>query len=277
MTLLAKTWRAAQIYCQANYVSLASINNMVEQAELEQLLKIHEADEKSLDWLEQGSQEAWISLRRVGWEWTDGSDPSFNYFQRNAGNTEMKNCAALDFNLNGKWEDDVCTNQYPFVCHTMAFETLKSALEVGEEPQIQAETAAIGCDVTVETSDSWKDWQEVDKVLATLKGWVTRGHLPRAEERKMESTAVRHHQREWKRLSIQDGVQERNTGLDLAQIIVPANKTWELWDRYHQASGHMGMAKVKGLRKTFYWPGMGTDLQKWTSMCPDCIQQKGGP
>ncbi|KAF3836716.1 hypothetical protein F7725_004180 [Dissostichus mawsoni] len=33
-------------------------------------------------------------------------------------------------------------------------------------------------------------------------------------------------------------------------------QTQELWEKYHQASGHMGIAKIDALlRKTFYWRG----------------------
>ncbi|KAF3854248.1 hypothetical protein F7725_022303, partial [Dissostichus mawsoni] len=42
--------------------------------------------------------------------------------------------------------------------------------------------------------------------------------------------------------------------MNLSQIVVPTGKTQELWEKYHQASGHMGIAKIDALlRKTFYW------------------------
>ena len=31
------------------------------------------------------------------------------------------------------------------------------------------------------------------------------------------------------------------------------------------------------MRRTFYWPGLATDLQEWTSQCARCVQQKRGP
>ncbi|KAK1887887.1 Gypsy retrotransposon integrase-like protein 1 [Dissostichus eleginoides] len=141
-------------------------------------------------------------------------------------------------------------------------------------------------DLVLKTSDPGVvevDVQEGDQALVQVKEWVARGHFPLPEERKASQPAVKRLLREWSRLYIQEGVlkrrtQERHTGLNLSQIVVPTGKTQELWEKYHQASGHMGIAKIDALlRKTFYWVGMGTDLQTWASNCVSCTQQKKGP
>lgn len=84
-------------------------------------------------------------------------------------------------------------------------------------------------------------------------------------------------------MHIQGGVLKRkvlepHTELTLAQIVVPETKTRELWEKYHNTSGHMGTAKMEALlRRSFYWPGMTTNIQEWTSKCASCVQQKKGP
>lgn len=156
-------------------------------------------------------------------------------------------------------------------------------LETGSDRQAQVETAVVESEASTEAEDHWKDWQEKDQTVAQMKGWVVRNSFPGAEERKACLPATKRLLREWSRLHIQEGVlqrraQERHTGLSLYQIVVPKDKTHKLWEKYHTASGHMGMAKIEGLlRKTFYWPGMGADLQEWASKCAICTQQKRGP
>lgn len=64
----------------------------------------------------------------------------------------------------------------------------------------------------------------------------------------------------------------------LSQIVVPMGRTQELWEKYHNTSGHMGVAKIEALlRKAFYWPGMTTNLQECASTCASGVQQKRGP
>ncbi|XDV20421.1 hypothetical protein PO909_025751 [Leuciscus waleckii] len=155
--------------------------------------------------------------------------------------------------------------------------------ETGSNRQAQVETAVVESEASTEAEDHWRDWQEKDQTVAQMKGWVVGNCFPGAEERKACLPATKRLLREWSRLHIQEGVlkrraQERHTGLSLYQIVVPKEKTYKLWEKYHNASGHMGIAKVEGLlRKTFFWPGMGADLQDWASKCLICTQQKRGP
>lgn len=148
--------------------------------------------------------------------------------------------------------------------------------------QASEETAVVESEDSRATCESWKSCQEEDQVLSRVLEWVSRGHHPTTEASRGELPAVRRHLREWKRLYIQDGTlrrraQDHNTGLTLAQIVVPRSKTRDLWEQYHRTSGHMGVAKIEALlRKTFYWPGMGSDLQDWTSTCFHCLQHKSG-
>lgn len=148
-------------------------------------------------------------------------------------------------------------------------------------PTQQAQVSTVESDAVPDVGNQWRDWQEEEPPLAQVKEWVTEGHIPRPEERKASLPVVRHLLREWSRLHIQEGVLkrrvlERHTGLSHSQIVVPTSKTHELWEKYHNTSGHMGMAKMEALlRKAFYWPGMTTDLQEWASKCVSCVQPQG--
>ncbi|TDG99373.1 hypothetical protein EPR50_G00193660 [Perca flavescens] len=122
---------------------------------------------------------------------------------------------------------------------------------MGSDQQAQVGTAVVESEASTEAKDNWKDRQERDQTVAQMKG----------------------NEEDYTRKA-----QERHTGLSLHQIVVPTDRTHKLWEKYHNASGHMGIAKIEGLlRKAFYWPRMGADLQEWASKCPTCTQQKRGP
>lgn len=150
-------------------------------------------------------------------------------------------------------------------------------------PAQQAQVSAVELDTAPDVGNEWRDWQEEEPALVQVKEWVTEGHPLRPEERKMSLPVVRRHLREWSRLHIQEGVLkcrvlERHTRLSLSKIMVPMSKTHELWEKYHNTSGHMGVAKMEALlRKAFYWQDMTTNLQEWASKCVSCVQQKRGP
>ncbi|XP_062416225.1 uncharacterized protein LOC134107905 [Pungitius pungitius] len=138
--------------------------------------------------------------------------------------------------------------------------TIKQEME--PDKQAQVGTAMVESEASTKAKDNWKDWQEEDPTVAQMKNWVDGNHFPGAEERKACLPATKRLLKEWNRLHIQEGVlkrkaQEHHTGLSLHQIVVPMDKTQKLWEKYHNASGHMGIAKIEGLlRKTFYWPRM---------------------
>uniref|UniRef100_A0A673J435 C-type lectin domain-containing protein n=1 Tax=Sinocyclocheilus rhinocerous TaxID=307959 RepID=A0A673J435_9TELE len=102
-----KTWTEAQRYCREKYTDLAT-------NESQQVQKIISDNNSS-------GSGIWIGLfrNRDLWQWSDQSDSSFRYWKtgepNNLGGGE--NCAVIKPNTQGQWNDILCTNQFPFVCH----------------------------------------------------------------------------------------------------------------------------------------------------------------
>lgn len=204
------------------------------------------------------------------------NNPLVHLYTAHLGATEQRWAAQLaNFNFELKYR--------PGASNRNADVLSRLPQETRADQQAHVETAVVESEASMEAEDHWKDCQDEDQMVAQIKGWVVGSRFPGAEEREACRPATKRLLREWNRLHIQEGVlkrkvQEHYTGLSLYQIVVPKGKTYQLWEKYHNASGHMGVAKVEGLlRKTFFWPGMGVDLQDWTSKCAICTQQKRGP
>ncbi|XP_060773194.1 macrophage mannose receptor 1-like [Neoarius graeffei] len=101
------TWPEAQAYCRTHHTDLASSLN---SSDNDMLVKIKIA---------QG--DSWIGLYRdmETWKWTDGTSASNIPWQPGQPNNYYgrENCAML-YTSNGLFQDDPCTTQRYFFCHT---------------------------------------------------------------------------------------------------------------------------------------------------------------
>ncbi|KAK1897894.1 Macrophage mannose receptor 1 [Dissostichus eleginoides] len=101
----AMTWTEAQSYCREHHTDLASVRNLAENQQLDELSP-------------EGEYSAWIGLYRDSWKWSDGSNSSFMYWKVKEPNYKgLKACVAAAFDNSGKWEDLDCGVKKPFICY----------------------------------------------------------------------------------------------------------------------------------------------------------------
>nr|XP_033944114.1 C-type mannose receptor 2-like [Pseudochaenichthys georgianus] len=99
------TWTEAQSYCREHNTDLASVRNLTESQQIDDLLPV-------------GGYRYWIGLYRDSWKWSDGSSSSFKYWAENKPDLRaLKVCVAADFDNSGKWEDLDCGLEKPFICY----------------------------------------------------------------------------------------------------------------------------------------------------------------
>ncbi|NP_001093553.1 uncharacterized protein isoform X1 [Danio rerio] len=105
----AMTWRAAQSYCRQNHTDLVSVRNQNESQQLEKFIN----DSHKF------ASEVWIGLFRDSWQWSDRSNYSFSYWNNQEPNDYggKENCTVVQPKTEGRWNDIVCNNLFPFVCH----------------------------------------------------------------------------------------------------------------------------------------------------------------
>uniref|UniRef100_A0A3B4XC43 C-type lectin domain-containing protein n=1 Tax=Seriola lalandi dorsalis TaxID=1841481 RepID=A0A3B4XC43_SERLL len=104
----AKTWRQAQEYCRQNDMELASARSQAEKQALQQILN----DETNFNKTE---EHAWIGLFRDQWEWSDMSNSSFRYWEKNV-SSHSKGCATYKPSSKA-WQINNCTTKLPFFCY----------------------------------------------------------------------------------------------------------------------------------------------------------------
>ncbi|XP_010774002.1 C-type mannose receptor 2-like isoform X2 [Notothenia coriiceps] len=98
------TWTEAQSYCREHHTDLASVRNLAENQQIDELLT--------------GGGKHWIGLYRDSWKWSDGSNSSFKYWaDYRPKHRALKVCVAAAFDNSGKWEDLDCGVEKPFICY----------------------------------------------------------------------------------------------------------------------------------------------------------------
>ncbi|XP_042569833.1 macrophage mannose receptor 1-like isoform X2 [Cyprinus carpio] len=95
-----KNWTEAQKYCRQYHTDLASVRN---QSENQQIQNITTDD------------QVWIGLHRL-WVWSDNSTSTFTHWQSTKVNTRQ-NCTSIVISDEGRWTDEDCSKERPFVCY----------------------------------------------------------------------------------------------------------------------------------------------------------------
>ena len=62
---------------------------------------------------------------------------------------------------------------------------------------------------------------------------------------------------------------------ELEQLVLPTKYRKDVLKTLHNEVGHPGKERtVKLARERFYWPGMSSEIEKWTERCDRCLRRK---
>lgn len=131
--------------------------------------------------------------------------------------------------------------------------------------------------------DRWRQLQEGDVDLVTVRAYVEKGRLPPASERRDQTRPVQQLLGQWRRLSFKDGVlcraaQDPLTNEPNHQVVVPPHQVRALLETYHNQTGHQGQDRTLSLlRRRFYWPQMEASVDAFVQACPRCTLRKAKP
>ncbi|KAI4894690.1 hypothetical protein NFI96_031585 [Prochilodus magdalenae] len=102
-----KSWYEAQSYCRDHHTDLVRVRNQTENQQVFNLTKQSHSD-----------SHIWIGLFNDSWTWSDQSDSSFRYWKSGPDHYgQGGECAAVSITEKGRWDNEICSNQLPFICH----------------------------------------------------------------------------------------------------------------------------------------------------------------
>ena len=108
-----KSWYEAQSYCRDHHTDLVRVRNQTENQQVFDLVKQHPPKH---------DRAIWIGLFNDSWTWSDQSDSSFRYWRSGPDNYgQGTECAAVSITEKGRWGNENCSNQLPFICHQSEF------------------------------------------------------------------------------------------------------------------------------------------------------------
>ncbi|XP_069044389.1 C-type mannose receptor 2-like [Lepisosteus oculatus] len=101
-----KTWAAARDHCRQQHTDLVTISSPRENQAVRKIA---------------GGRVFWIGLFNEPWEWSDGGDSKYRFWQRRQPDNKgfREECVELDFTATGKgqWRDQDCRTKLPFFCY----------------------------------------------------------------------------------------------------------------------------------------------------------------
>ncbi|XP_019205938.1 lactose-binding lectin l-2-like [Oreochromis niloticus] len=106
------TWADAELHCVSQGANLASIHSLEEHQFVKVLISNFDPTEGY----------TWIGLtdlhKEGGWMWSDGSPVDFTYWTSNQPDNMGGNEHCVHKNFGMKWNDNRCSESFPFVCAT---------------------------------------------------------------------------------------------------------------------------------------------------------------
>ena len=155
------------------------------------------------------------------------------------------------------------------------------------------ETLVVSNSLNVESSDStltdsfdstnfkdvdWSKEQLADPTLARVIELANLGFCPERSDLRTETPSVLKYIREWKKLSMTDGILYRNTILNnvqTRQLVLPLHFRTIVLKHLHDDMGHQGRDRTLSLvRSRFYWPALEKDVEDKVKNCGRCIRRK---
>lgn len=111
-----KTYDQAQAYCQENFDSnLATIGSYADQAEAAAFVVDH--------------FDAWIGYNNLNptkkFKWIDGTPSRYGkWYVGEPNRMPGEHCVHMGRNLNGRWNDAVCTRKMAFICNSLVIQLI---------------------------------------------------------------------------------------------------------------------------------------------------------
>lgn len=145
--------------------------------------------------------------------------------------------------------------------------------------QLDPDAAKALDDIKVSTGVDWEDLQSKDPVLKEVIRYVESGTPPSREQRAQMSAKKLKVFRDWKKLSLRDGILYRQRqsaeGAQTFQLVLPDTMKETVCRMLHNDMGHLGQDRTIALcADRFYWPGYTTDIAKWIGECRQCVCAK---